>query len=116
VILRTILLLAGTLCALGLAWLAVGIFAFGRGYDQPVASLLPGSAAILAGALAMGWGWVVWRLWRGGGRGPRRVAAGLAALGAGLALWAGWADPGEAAGTVPLLLGVSAVFAGLALC
>lgn len=113
-ILRAILLLAGALCALGLAWMTVGIFTFGRGYGQPVASLLPACGAILAGALGMGW--VVWRLWRGGfgQRGPRRVALALAAVGVGLAIWSGVTDPGDAVAIVPLLLVVAAVFAGLA--
>lgn len=109
-----ILLLAGALCALGLAWLAVGAFAFGRGYGQPVSALLPGSAAMLAGAAAMAW--VVVRLWRGSGQaGPRRVALGLAGIAAGLALWSGWADPGDAVFTVPVLLAVSGLFAVLGL-
>lgn len=108
------LLLAGALCALGLAWLAVGIFAFGRGYGQPVASLLPACGAMLLGALAMAW--VVLRLWRGGfgQRGPRRVALALAAVGVGLAIWSGVTDPGDAVAIVPLLLVVAAVFAALA--
>jgi len=114
VALRVILLLAGALCALGLAWMAVGTFAFGRGYGQPVAALLPVCAAMLAAAAAMGW--VVLRFWRGGfgQRGPRRVALGLAAVGAGLALWSGLADPGDAVFTLPVLLGVSGLFAVLA--
>lgn len=113
-ILRPLLLLAGALCALALIWLAVGAFAFGRGYGQPVWALLPGSAALLAGAAAMGW--VVLRLWRGGPdqRTPRRVALGLAAVGAGLALWSGVSDPGDALVMVPVLLAVAGLFGLLA--
>lgn len=113
-ILRPVLLLAGALCALGLAWLALGAFAFGRGYGQPVAALLPGCAAMLTGAAAMAW--VVLRLWHDSGQsGPRRMALGLAAVGAGLALWSGMTDPGDAVFTVPVLLAVSGLFAVLGL-
>lgn len=113
-ILQRLLLAGGAVCALFLAWLAVVIFAFGRGYGQPVAALLPASGAVLAVAVAMVW--VVWRFWRGGfgQRRPRLAALGLAGLGLMLALWSALHDPGDAVFMVPVLLGMACFFALMA--
>ena len=113
-ILRAILLLAGALCALGLAWMTLVFYAVGRDYGEQLAEMMLACAAMLAAAGAMGW--VVLRFWRGGfgQRGPRRVALGLAAIGVGLALLSLWDSPGDAF-SPSLLLGVSGLFALLGL-